>query len=86
MTAETKAAGMGATTQDPSRDKCAEAKQYCDNNERLQDAITQLRLGIEATSEPSVRVVLEDCIKLMTDVCLMNHGFGAALRAKYKSR
>jgi len=85
MTTKARAAGMGAAAED-SRDNDAKGKKYCDSNEPLQDAIGLLREAIQVTDDSTVRVVLEDCIKLITDVCLMSHGFGAALKAKIGSR
>jgi len=84
MTSEAKAARMGTAAEDSDSDKAG--KEYCDQNEPLKEAVSLLRGAIKVTDDPIVRIVLEDCVKLITDVCILTHGFGAALRAKYKPR
>jgi hypothetical protein len=70
MTTETKE----ATRVDQNRDV-----------EPLQEVIRLLQVAIKSAKNDDVRLVLKDCVKLITDVVAMNHGFGAALKAKYKS-
>ena len=83
MATEAKAARLGTAAEDSDNDN--DGKEYCDTNKPLQDAVNLLRGAAKVTDNPKVRIVLEDCAKLVTDVCMMSHGFGAALRAKYKS-
>jgi hypothetical protein len=51
----------------------------------LKQAIAIIEKTIQNTQDAGVRQVLNDCITLIKDVCVLNAGFGAALRSRASS-
>jgi hypothetical protein len=73
MTTETGKSGASTTA-----DVCPD--------EALQAAIEALQAAVKSSKKTCEQDVLQDCVKLLKDVCIMMHGFGAAVKAKANSR
>jgi hypothetical protein len=55
------------------------------NSDALKQAIAILENTSKLTQDADVQKVLNDCVRLIKDVCEMNMGFGAALMSKARS-
>lgn len=85
MTTEILAAGTGAAAGNASPGNTGPSSKDC-RDEAIRQVMLKLQAAIDSGSDDDAQRLLHECINLVSDICVMDHGFGAALKDKYRSR
>jgi hypothetical protein len=85
MTTKTTAAGTGEAAVNASSGNAGPSSKDC-RDEAIRQVMRKLQAAIDTANDGDAQSLLHECINLISDACVMDHGFGAVLRNKSKSR